>query len=118
MGLVHVLTGPDHLSAVATLACGNSYEAFWLGCRWGTGHSVGLFLVFLPLWMFLSSYQAIALLVLGGFGTVFWVLTTYADAKAQDAMQEAMAPLAGGGSGGNGGVEVTGDARADGGKEV
>lgn len=47
MGLVHVLTGPDHLSAVATLACGNSYEAFWLGCRWGTGHSVGLFLVFI-----------------------------------------------------------------------
>ena len=47
MGLVHVLTGPDHLSAVATLACGNSYEAFWLGCRWGAGHSIGLFLVFM-----------------------------------------------------------------------
>lgn len=46
MGLVHVLTGPDHLSAVATLACGNSFEAFWLGLRWGTGHSIGLFIVF------------------------------------------------------------------------
>lgn len=42
MGALHVMTGADHLSAVATLACGNSRtRAFWLGARWGSGHSVG-----------------------------------------------------------------------------
>lgn len=42
MGALHVVTGADHLSAVATLACGNSRtRAFWLGVRWGGGHSVG-----------------------------------------------------------------------------
>ena len=42
MGALHVMTGADHLSAVATLACGNSrVKAFWLGAKWGSGHSVG-----------------------------------------------------------------------------
>ena len=45
MGVVHVLSGPDHLSALATLAVGNSFKAFWLGIRWGLGHSTGLILV-------------------------------------------------------------------------
>ncbi|KAL7537323.1 hypothetical protein ACHAWF_005736 [Thalassiosira exigua] len=58
MGILHVLTGPDHLSALATL-CGTSVlnvrvdgsddgrcrrrlDAFLLGVRWGLGHSLGL----------------------------------------------------------------------------
>ena len=42
MGTMHVVTGADHLSAVATLSCGNSrMDAFWLGARWGAGHSLG-----------------------------------------------------------------------------
>ena len=45
MGVVHVLSGPDHLSALATLAVGNSCKAFWLGVRWGMGHSTGLILI-------------------------------------------------------------------------
>jgi hypothetical protein len=42
MGVLHVLSGADHISAVATLACGkNKTKAFYLGVRWGIGHSVG-----------------------------------------------------------------------------
>lgn len=46
MGIVHVLTGPDHLSALATLSAnvGNG-QAFWYGVRWGIGHSIGLVVV-------------------------------------------------------------------------
>lgn len=47
LGFVHVLTGPDHLSALATLSANtqNRYEAFLLGVRWGIGHSTGLLVV-------------------------------------------------------------------------
>ena len=38
LGLIHVLTGPDHISAIVTLSVGGSYKAFWLGMRWGVGH--------------------------------------------------------------------------------
>ncbi|OWZ18784.1 hypothetical protein PHMEG_0007067 [Phytophthora megakarya] len=41
-GLIHVLTGPDHLSALATLSAGSSWRSFALGMRWGCGHSIGL----------------------------------------------------------------------------
>jgi hypothetical protein len=40
------LTGPDHLSALATLSANNdSRTAFFLGVRWGIGHSTGLLTV-------------------------------------------------------------------------
>ncbi|KAL7558997.1 hypothetical protein ACA910_010876 [Epithemia clementina (nom. ined.)] len=48
LGILHVLTGPDHLSAMATLSAnvGNSHcKSFWLGIRWGVGHSTGLVIV-------------------------------------------------------------------------
>jgi len=47
LGVVHVLTGPDHLSALATLSAnvGNTLEAALLGIRWGVGHSSGLLVV-------------------------------------------------------------------------
>lgn len=47
LGVVHVLTGPDHLSALATLSAnvGSCPQAFVLGARWGIGHSTGLLLV-------------------------------------------------------------------------
>jgi hypothetical protein len=52
MGIIHVLTGPDHLSTLATLAGTNINnqsqsrgEAFFLGIQWGLGHSVGLLVV-------------------------------------------------------------------------
>ena len=46
MGVVHVLTGPDHLSALATLSANvGNCQAFWYGVRWGVGHSIGLIVV-------------------------------------------------------------------------
>ena len=45
LGLLHVLAGPDHLSALAALAVGTSWRAFMLGFRWGLGHSTGLVVV-------------------------------------------------------------------------
>jgi hypothetical protein len=46
LGVVHVLTGPDHMTAVATLSANvPTRQAFWLGVRWGVGHSIGLLLV-------------------------------------------------------------------------
>jgi hypothetical protein len=47
LGAIHVLTGPDHLSALATLSAniGSARLAFWLGVRWGLGHSTGLLVV-------------------------------------------------------------------------
>ncbi len=44
-GLVHVLTGPDHLAAVAPLSL-NSKKSNWLiGFKWGIGHTGGVFVV-------------------------------------------------------------------------
>jgi hypothetical protein len=45
LGVVHVLSGPDHLSALVTLSVGGSWRAFTLGVRWGCGHSTGLVLM-------------------------------------------------------------------------
>lgn len=45
LGLLHVLAGPDHLSALAALSVGSSWRAFTLGFRWGIGHSTGLVVV-------------------------------------------------------------------------
>lgn len=47
LGAVHVLTGPDHLSALATLSANvrSVLQAFCLGVRWGLGHSTGLLIV-------------------------------------------------------------------------
>jgi len=47
LGVVHVLTGPDHLSALATLSANVPHwnEASMLGVRWGVGHSSGLLVV-------------------------------------------------------------------------
>lgn len=46
MGTLHVLTGPDHLSALATLSANvGNCAAFNLGVQWGLGHSTGLVIV-------------------------------------------------------------------------
>ena len=46
-GVVHVLTGPDHISALASLSANGSYRAFRLGVNWGVGHSTGLIFAYL-----------------------------------------------------------------------
>ena len=42
LGLVYVLTGADHLSAIAALAVGRRWSAGVLGVCWGMGHATGL----------------------------------------------------------------------------
>lgn len=44
-GLIHVLSGPDHLAAIAPLAS-DGRKHFWAtGALWGLGHSSGVFAV-------------------------------------------------------------------------
>ncbi|KAF1315053.1 hypothetical protein FI667_g16258, partial [Globisporangium splendens] len=45
LGIVHVITGPDHLSALIVLSAGSSWRSATLGMRWGLGHSTGLIIV-------------------------------------------------------------------------
>ena len=44
-GLVHVLSGPDHLAAVAPLAAGQANGQWRTGLRWGLGHTAGVLLI-------------------------------------------------------------------------
>lgn len=45
IGVLHVIAGPDHLSALAALSVGTSWKGVWLGIRWGIGHSASLIVV-------------------------------------------------------------------------
>lgn len=44
-GAVHVVSGPDHLAAIAPLALNNWRKALAIGFRWGLGHSSGVLFV-------------------------------------------------------------------------
>jgi hypothetical protein len=41
-GLLHVLTGPDHLTAVAPLTAARAAPGWRVGAAWGVGHSFGV----------------------------------------------------------------------------
>jgi hypothetical protein len=41
-GMVHVLSGPDHLAAIAPYAVTDKARSWWTGVRWGLGHSAGV----------------------------------------------------------------------------
>ena len=41
-GFVHVLSGPDHLAAIAPYAVKGQSSAWRTGVRWGLGHSAGV----------------------------------------------------------------------------
>ncbi len=45
LGVVHVLTGPDHLSALIALSANGGWRSFSLGIRWGCGHTSGLVVI-------------------------------------------------------------------------
>lgn len=76
-GFVHVLSGPDHLAAVAPLATGRERLQWRAGLQWGLGHTAGVLLIGLLLISFrqllpidlISAYSerivGIALLVVG-----------------------------------------------------
>ncbi len=44
-GFLHVISGPDHLAAVAPLAVRGHRQPWAAGLRWGLGHSAGVALV-------------------------------------------------------------------------
>lgn len=44
-GLGHVISGPDHLAAVAPLAVASRRQAWRAGLRWGLGHTSGVLVV-------------------------------------------------------------------------
>ena len=41
-GALHVVTGPDHLAAVAPLAIAHRRRGWFAGCTWGVGHTAGV----------------------------------------------------------------------------
>lgn len=41
-GMVHVLSGPDHLAAIAPFAVADRARSWKTGVRWGVGHSAGV----------------------------------------------------------------------------
>ncbi len=45
MGLGHVISGPDHLAAIAPLAAQGQRRAWVSGVRWGFGHASGVLVV-------------------------------------------------------------------------
>lgn len=44
-GLIHALSGPDHLSAVAPLVINERSRRWRMGLFWGIGHSLGVWMV-------------------------------------------------------------------------
>ena len=56
--MIHVVLGPDHLAAIMTVSACQGSKAVWHGIRWGIGHSVGLILVALVLWLVESDINA------------------------------------------------------------
>jgi ABC-type nickel/cobalt efflux system permease component RcnA len=53
-GLIHVLSGPDHLAAIAPLASDGRRRFWTTGALWGLGHSSGVFTVGLLALLFRS----------------------------------------------------------------
>jgi hypothetical protein len=43
--MLHVLSGPDHLAAVAPLAVENRNKTWCIGLFWGLGHLAGMLLI-------------------------------------------------------------------------
>jgi hypothetical protein len=44
-GLVHVLSGPDHLAAVAPLSADGQHGSWRAGLQWGLGHTAGVMVI-------------------------------------------------------------------------
>lgn len=44
-GILHVLTGPDHLAAIAPLSADRSIKSWKIGLWWGIGHTFSVWLI-------------------------------------------------------------------------
>lgn len=100
LGIVHVITGPDHLSALIVLSAGSSWRSANLGMRWGLGHSTGLILVTA---IFLAADQNVDLDTVGQYcdfivGILMmllgvWGIRHYWKARKECLEKEAMAEI-------------------------
>lgn len=86
-GLLHVVSGPDHLAAVAPLASDRERGQWLTGLQWGVGHTIGVLLIGALLLLFkeqlpigvISAYServvGASLILIGGWGLRrAWVL--------------------------------------------
>ncbi|MGE0865775.1 MAG: sulfite exporter TauE/SafE family protein [Vicinamibacterales bacterium] len=86
-GLLHVVSGPDHLAAVAPLASDRDRGQWLTGLQWGIGHTMGVLLIAALLLLFkeqlpldaVSAYSerivGASLIVIGAWGLRrAWVL--------------------------------------------
>lgn len=92
VGLIHVIAGPDHLSAIAPIASVERRRVWTIGLRWGLGHSLGVVLVGLiagllvhvalvdPLSNTSERLVGVMLLVIGAWG--MWKLSRIATSEA------------------------------------
>ena len=79
-GLLHVVSGPDHLAAVAPLASDRERGQWLTGLQWGVGHTMGVLLIGALLLLFkeqlpigvISAYServvGASLILIGGWG--------------------------------------------------
>jgi hypothetical protein len=82
VGLIHVLSGPDHLAAIAPLASVERQRVWAIGLRWGLGHALGVVLVgllvgVLTQWVFVdpvsaASERLVGVMLLAVAGLGFW----------------------------------------------
>ena len=92
VGLIHVISGPDHLCAIAPIASIERQRVWAIGLRWGLGHSLGVVLIALiaalvahlalidPLSNTSEQLVGVMLLAIGGWG--FWRLSRASVAEA------------------------------------
>lgn len=86
-GLLHVVSGPDHLAAVAPIASSRERGHWLTGLQWGIGHTMGVLLIAVLLLLLkaqlslaaISAYServvGISLIAIGGWGLRrAWVL--------------------------------------------
>ena len=96
VGLVHVLSGPDHLSAIAPIACMERRRVWAVGLRWGLGHSLGVVIVgliagLMAHWAMVDPLSAsserlvgVMLLIIGSWG--LWRLARMPSRQASSLM--------------------------------
>lgn len=65
-GFIHVLSGPDHLAAVAPIAADLKQKSFSTGLRWGVGHTAGVIVIGLIALFFQDIFQSIELISSNG----------------------------------------------------
>jgi hypothetical protein len=94
VGLIHVISGPDHLSAIAPIASVERRRVWAIGLRWGLGHSLGVVLVAAiaalvahmalidPLSNTSERLVGVMLLAIGAWG--FWRLSRTASEATHD----------------------------------